>query len=317
MATALPHYSSNASLIVTDVAKLKETIEQFGVAVLDNVFTEPECELVKQKILARLAKEHNVSRPDDFEKLKPLRGLMLKYFGVALMPEVLELKTDERVIKIFQHLWQEDELSTSFDSMTILPPPELKTQKTFFDPSEIWLHTDQSSDKLGLQCIQSFINLEHIEEGDGCLSILLNSHRYHQQFFQHFNTTTRGKNWFKIDKDAHLEWYTKEKGCLWQMISAPKGAMVFWDSRMVYMCALPREGRVNLDRWLFIVHVCYTPARLQSKEDKRLKRSAFMNNCTTSHWPFGVKVERKIELDNGQNDLRRLNMRQRKLFGIE
>ena len=101
-------------MIVTDVTKLKETLDQFGVAVLGNVFTEPECELVKQKILARLAREHNVTTPDDFAKLKPLRGLMMKYFGVALMPEVLELKTDERVIRIFQQLWKEDVLTTWF-----------------------------------------------------------------------------------------------------------------------------------------------------------------------------------------------------------
>lgn len=292
---------------------LKETLEKYGVAVLTDVFADNECEKVKAKMLEYLAHEHYVTEPDDYKKLRPMRGGMMKYFGIALHKEILDLKTDERVVDKFRQIWNEQNLTTSLDSIYISPPSELKSSKEFFDPfHRLWFHTDQSSDKKGLHCIQSFINLETIDDGDGCISVLAYIHKYHQEFFENFNEDSKG-NWF-VMKNKHLDWYMSEKTCPWWMITAPKGSMVFWDSRTIHMGTLPREDRVNKDRWRFIVYVCYTPARWQSKEDARLKRDAYIHNCTTSHWPYGVNVfgnnYRRI------NRLENLTERHKQLLGL-
>jgi len=302
-----------------------------------------------------LAREHQVTKPDDFKRLKPLRGGMMKSYGIALQKEILDLKTDERVVDSFRQIWAEKELTTALDSIYIGPPPErCRFKQEFNTPdSKPWFHTDQSSDKKGMHCIQSFINLETIEDGDGCLSVLAYSHKHtdqssdkkgmhciqsfinletiedgdgclsvlayshknHQEFFEHFNESTKGADWF-ILRENHLDWYLREKSSVWCSITAPKGSMVFWDSRTIHMGTLPRQDRVNKDRWRFIAYVCYTPARYQNERDAELKRQAYIDNKTTSHWPYGVNVGSKPIDDGRKNSLDNLSERHKRLIGI-
>ena len=71
-------------------------------------------------------------------------------------------------------------------------------------------HTDQSSEKKEKCCIQAFINLEKTEDGDGCLSVLRNSHNFHALFFNHFKITVK-KDWFLLNQD-HFDWFINS-GC--------------------------------------------------------------------------------------------------------
>jgi len=225
---------------LTTLHQLKETLDKYGVAVLPDVFTSAECETVKTRMFEYLAREHQVTKPDDFKRLKPLRGGMMKSYGIALQKEILDLKTDERVVDSFRQIWAEKELTTALDSIYIGPP----------------------------------------------------------EFFAHFNESSTGADWF-ILRENHLDWYLSEKSCVWCSITAPKGSMVFWDSRTIHMGTLPRQDRVNKDRWRFIAYVCYTPARYQSERDAELKRQAYIDNKTTSHWPYGVNVGSK-PIDDGK-----------------
>lgn len=197
---------------LTDLENLNKTLDTFGVAVLPNVFTEAECEYVKKKVFDYLAREHLVFEPDDISKLNPLNSGVLHSFGISLLKEVLDMKTDDRVIEAFKKIWKQDELTTSLDGLNIQPPPEKTQKKHFFEARFNWFHTDQSSHKSEMCCVQAFINLEPTEHGDGCLSVLNNSHRYHQEFFQHFNLNTNGRDWFKINNDEHFKWFI-QKGC--------------------------------------------------------------------------------------------------------
>lgn len=92
--------------------------------------------------------------------------------------------------------------------------------------------------------------------------------------------------------------------------------MVFWDSRTIHMGTLPRKNRPNPDRWRFVIYVCYTPANLQTEEDSKLKRMAYIQNRCTAHWPYGVRVFPKYKGDNAMNDMRQLTPRHRKYLGI-
>lgn len=145
--------------------------------------------------------------------------------------------------------------------------------------------------------------------------MLENSHRFHQEFFQHFNTNSKGRDWFELNRSTHYEWFTA-RGCEWRTILAPKGSMVFWDSRTIHMGTSPRENRPNAN-WRFLSYVCYTPARLQTAEDAKLKRSAYVDNRCTAHWPYGVRVFGKPEGDLTRNDLKNLTARHKKYLGID
>jgi hypothetical protein len=93
--------------------------------------------------------------------------------------------------------------------------------------------------------------------------------------------------------------------------------MIFWDSRTIHKGTAPMTDRKNLDRWRFIIYVCYTPAYLQNKEDKRKKREAYVENRCTSHWPHGVAIFPKASDDTKVNKPSDLTERQKKCIGID
>jgi hypothetical protein len=192
---------------VTTLENLNATLDTYGVAVLPNVFSSDECDTIKAASLRYLAQEYDVHTNEDFKKLNLLRGGMFHNYGVSLTKEILDLKTDERTIEPFKRIWNEEKLTTSLDGLYLAPPPK----DTFFDPTKNWFHTDQASHKPEKCCIQASINLEHIEHGDGCLSVLLNSHKCHQEFFRHFGISSKGRDWFLLNNSNHFDWYTKVK----------------------------------------------------------------------------------------------------------
>jgi hypothetical protein len=193
---------------LTDLENLNNTIDLNGVAVLPNVFTNEECEFLKKSVFDYLAKTHNVHEPDDYEKIHPIEGGILHKYGIALIKEVLDMKTDERVEKIFKTIWNNEEVTMSLDGINIAPPPEKITSKRIGTPAGF--HTDQSSDKKEKCCIQSFINLEHTDDGDGCLSVLKHSNRLHAAFFKHFDVKSYD-DWFVIDSNDY-KWFLAN-GC--------------------------------------------------------------------------------------------------------
>lgn len=99
-------------------------------------------------------------------------------------------------------------------------------------------------------------------------------------------------------------------------ILAPKGSIVFWDSRTFHKGTAPIENRVNIDRWRFVIYVCYTPARLQTDDDTEKKIHAYINNKCTTHWPYKVQVGGKAPDDYKINSISDLTSRNKKCLGI-
>ena len=140
----------------TTLDHLAETVEQYGVAVLPNVFTEQECDSFRKIIFDHLETKLNVKDADDFIKLKRIgegKGIIRNY-GLPLIKPVLDLKTDQRVIDAYSRLWPEanGELTTSLDALHIGAPPEITKERHFFNKTAF--HTDQGDHKPGKFCIQ-------------------------------------------------------------------------------------------------------------------------------------------------------------------
>lgn len=298
-----------------NLENVNQILEKHGVAVIPNVFQENECEILKNNVFKYLKEEFDIEKPDDFHRLRPISGGILHYYGISLLKEVLDLKTDVRVVQIFEKIWNTNELTMSLDGMHIAPPPEQTLSGNFFNEKSLWLHTDQASSKTTKCCVQAFINLEHTENGDGCLSVLTNSHKYHQEFFQTFNIDTHGSDWYVINKNTHLEWFLR-KGCECKWIIAPKGSLVLWDPRTIHMGTLPRVDRANKDRWRFLVYVCFAPASMQSQKDRELLKMAYMQNRCTAHWPYNVHVFNRAYDDTKYNNLRNLSERHKQYLGF-
>lgn len=160
---------------ITDLDNLSSYLNEKGVAVLPNVFQSDECDSFRTKVWDKMCSTLKIKNTKEyFEKVQPYNGGLIHGYGVSLYREVLDLKTDERAIEPFRRIWNENEVTGSLDGMFIGPPAE--ESGYFYDPDRLIhsesFHTDQSSKKKEKCCIQSFITLEHIEEGDGCLSVV-------------------------------------------------------------------------------------------------------------------------------------------------
>jgi hypothetical protein len=193
---------------ITDLENLNATLEKYGVAVIQNVFTEEECGRVKKAVFNYLAVNHDVHDADDYVKVNPMEGGILNCYGIALLKDVLDMKTDERVENIFKHIWNNEEVTMSLDAINIMPPRKLFQKSKIISPAGF--HTDQSSYKKEKCCVQSFINLDHTESGDACLSVLKYSNKFHASFFDQ-NGISEPNDWYVLSDDDY-KWYISN-GC--------------------------------------------------------------------------------------------------------
>ena len=100
-------------------------------------------------------------------------------------------------------------------------------------------------------------------------------------------------------------------------ILAPKGSIVFWDSRTIHKGTSPGQNRENKNRWRFVIYTCYTPERFQTNYDTKKKINAYKNNQCTSHWPYEVSVGHKPFDDQKVNKFQDLTMRHKICLGIK
>ena len=92
-----------------------------------------------------------------------------------------------------------------------------------------WLHTDQSYQRNGFECLQSWVTSFDVNKGDATLTFLEGSNRYHGDFAKRFGSNPG--DWNKLANNDEVNFYIQEKGC----IRCPAGSMVFWDSRTIHV----------------------------------------------------------------------------------
>jgi hypothetical protein len=182
---------------------------------------------------------------------------------------------------------------------------KINTQFGYF--RNTWFHTDQNYYRNNLECIQGQVNLFDVDEGDATLMVLEKSHQYHQQFREHFDTGNKNNkkklfpnegDWFVLEtrgqekgtsRNGFVSFYTKQKQCIPRRITCPRGSLILWDSRTIHCGSEPLRARPN-QHWRCVIYVCMTPRELCDEENMKLRKKAFLEQCTTSHWPHRVKI---------------------------
>ena len=277
----------------TNKNNFMNVLEEYGVCVINNIFSEDECIDLRDKIWNSICditkKQFNIDDVNTWENyykiMLPYRSMMLQYFYVAHIQGVWDVRQDERVGEIFEKIWKVDKhsLLSSFDGIAAQLPPEI-TGKGWLRNSEDWYHTDQSSKKIGMCCIQSMINLYPVNVGDATLTILEKSHKYHQSFFQEkkYNTLT---DWYKLtlnDMD-----YFNNKGCVERAIMADIGAIILWDSRTFHQAIKPNVNRKK-ENFRMVIYTCLLPRDTYTQTEIKKRKKAFHDMRITNHW--GTKL---------------------------
>jgi len=189
------------------------------------------------------------------------------------------------IAKVFQMIWGEDDLLTSFDGCGIFRPAEINP---LWRTNGSWFHIDQNGNsKPERCCIQGLLNLLPGGVDDGGLVVIPKSHLIFNDIFRNHQFAS-GKDFVRLShKNIPELWNANCKPT--KLIVAP-GDFVMWDSRTVHCNhpALILEKKPNppvLRR--LVAYVCMTPKRFAKKlKPLRLERvNAFQRAITSSHWP--------------------------------
>jgi hypothetical protein len=269
-------------------------LNEDGYVVIPNVLSSIKCD----KYIARIwdwleglesgIDRYNPSTWKDDNWPLNIDGI-IKHLRVGHSQFIWDIRCEEAIIKVFETIWNTKELLTSFDGMCIKRPAEI----TNIWKDDEWVHTDQSSDKLGRHCIQGLITLEEMTSKDATFYVYPKTHNLHQQFFKDQYKRSFG-DWYQFTPNEleHIE----SKGYKPRRVHAPKGSLVLWDSRTFHcnVCALKsslEEGSSLKDqKFRYVIYVCMTPKKLISKEDLIIKQQAFRDLKMTNHWPHQVTV---------------------------
>ena len=278
----------------TTKEQLKETLNKYGVDIIPSIINESECEILYSGIwdfFEHITKywEIPVNRNDvttyrEFYKLYPLHSMLIQYFSIGHAQVSWDMRQNEKILDIFSYFWGCDnkDLLVSFDGLSLHLPPEI-TKKGWLGKS--WFHTDQNIKHNNFECVQSFITALDINEGDATLTFMENSHSFHN--ILNVEGSNPKTDWYKLNKEE--EQMFLNKGCEYKKIKAPKGSLIFWDSRTIHSGCEAMKGRSTMN-FRAIVYLSYSPRSQCNNKNIEKKKKAYNELRTTNHWACNPKL---------------------------
>ncbi len=287
---------------VTTKEGVRDTLNEYGVAIIPNVLNEEECEEMRNGMWEYL--EHitsdfeipiNRNNEESWRSLRllyPKHSMLIQEWNIGHTQLSWNLRQNPKIYEIFAHIWNvaARDLLVSFDGCSFHFPPEI-TKFGWYRGNQ-WLHCDQSYLRNDFECVQSWINGYDTNEGDATLTFFEGSNKHHREFRERFNITDR-EDWYKLENSDQHDFYVNEKGCKQYHIKCPKGSLVLWDSRTIHCGSEPMKGR-EIPNMRCVVYLCYAPRNLITTRDLNKKIKAFEEMRTTNHWPCKPKLFPKI-----------------------
>jgi len=279
----------------TTPEKLKETLEEFGVAIIPSVIQGDELEGMRTGMWDYLEGitsqfERPIDRKDnktwvEYLKLYPKHSMLLQQYQIGHAQYIWDLRQNEKVVNIFSQFWDvpNEDLLVSFDGASFHFPPE-DTNRGWY--RKTWYHTDQSYQRPDFECMQSWVTAYDVEEGDATLAFMEKSHIYHEEFQKEFSITDKS-DWYKHTEEEQA--FYSNKGCEEKRIKCPAGSMVFWDSRTIH-CGTESTRKRENKKIRNVAYICMRPRSYASKASLKKKITALENIRTTSHWPDKPKL---------------------------
>ena len=116
---------------------LKQTIGNYGVAIIPCVLDENECNNMVNKIwdffeYITQKWEIPINRNDknswrEFYKLYPIHSMLIQHWGVGHSQACWDVRQNIKIVEIFAYFWECDvnDLLVSFDALSFNLPPEI------------------------------------------------------------------------------------------------------------------------------------------------------------------------------------------------
>lgn len=275
---------------------LRDTLAEYGVAIIPSVLNEQETEAMVSGIwdfFEHITQEWEtpISRHDEttwrgIHNLYPMHSMLIQYFSVGQSQVSWDIRQKEKIVDIFAHFWKcpPEDLLTSMDGLSFNMPPE--TTNRGWNRNNTWYHTDQSFLRPEFECMQTWITGLDVEDGDATLAFYEGSNSFHREFAEYFKVSDK-KDWYKLKKEE--EQFYLERGCVPKKIMCPRGSLVCWDSRTIHCGTEANRGREN-PKHRAVIYLCYQPRYNSTIAQLKKKRKAFDELRTTSHWPCKTKL---------------------------
>lgn len=285
---------------VTNQSDLLVTLDKYGVAIIPAVLDNDEIDKMRSGAWDYLEHitsnfELPISRDNsatwrELRKLYPKHSMLIQQWGIGHAQYVWDIRQNPKIVNIFANIWgtKPDDLLVSFDGASIHMPPE-KTNCGWLRKAKY--HCDQSFTRNNFDCVQSWVTAYDVNDGDATLAFLENSHKYHSDFADKFQKTSK-TDWYLLSPEE-INYYTKRLGCSEKRIKCPAGSMVFWDSRTIH-CGVEASKNRPSENLRNVVYVCMTPRIRATTALIKKKQQAFENKRTTNHYPHKPKLFPKI-----------------------
>ena len=202
---------------------------------------------------------------------------IIKQYEVGNQRFAWLVRINPRIIRIFQTIWQCNDLVTSMDGCGYMASDLTRIDKARTE----WTHVDQTMPN-STRCIQGWAALT--SNSERTLVVYRGSHLKYKEYFETRGIKHSTKNWLKIDRD-----YLKEIVGDRVKVQVEAGDFVLWDSRTFHRNSY---GEVNNGEERLIQFVCMLPKHdLRNTVNMQKKRMKYFNTRrSTSHWPYPIKV---------------------------
>lgn len=260
-------------------------LQENGYAVIPHVLTPDECQhwinefwIAMQKFIPE-ATEETVCQPDS-PWIHHLGGLIQSGFNHA--PFMWWVRCHPKILDIAEQIYGTRELSVSFDGIAVERAPERRrnvkgrkmTRASYDSKTRLQrnYHNDRNSKYRASTDIhiQMEVPMNDVDDGDATLMVLVNSHKYYDEFVRQFPHTLSGrKDWRPLELEEKM-WFLSKPDVRELDVGAPKGSLILWDTKTVHSNKRATEGREH-PKFRYVAFVAYN---LMSKlsDDNLLKR---------------------------------------------
>lgn len=270
---------NSESFTLETLEKAFEKLEKDGFCVIENVMSPEKCTDIRNGIHEYMKKVGVDFNDPTLKKIDyPNQQGIIQHLGLGQCQSIWDAREDENVAFVFEKLYGTNDLIVSFDGACVQPAWMRDTVRR--------MHTDQTHKRLGLLCIQGYVNLTPaLDEGTGTLMVIPGGHLKHTEFARnHPDLVTRQKkDWFEYEES-----HWNELGGKPIRVFGGIGSLVLWDSRTPHRGAPPSKKYSGPTNERNVVYICMQPRILLKKPQKKIE--AFNQRRMTSHWPTAIKL---------------------------
>jgi hypothetical protein len=229
-------------------------------------------------------KRDDSSTWDDEEWYPAPRNGILNAMGTGQSSFAWQARLFPKVKDTFAAVWDTDELLTSFDGVNVFRP---WVKENSWKTKGGWWHVDQNGyfeERRQRISVQGLVAYTAATAVTGGLCVLAGSHKKFVEMSLRNELAYMEGNYLKADETI-LNDSEFEK----RLVCCEAGDLVIWDGRTVH-CNTPGKDSEQMQQDPSTIlracaYVCMTPLAWATPDCLVARRSAFVHNESTTHWP--------------------------------